>query len=175
MVVLKRKKASRQRGKKTYGFGAKKKHRGSGNKGGRGHAGSGKRADSKKPSFWKDKDYFGRRGFNRKQSLREHHISINVGALDENLESFISSGIAKKNGKGYLIDLNKAGYTKLLGSGSLKHSYEIIVENFSKKAKEKVEKAGGTIVIDEKKTQTKEKSKVESNNDAEESAEKKDN
>jgi len=164
MVVLKRKKASRQRGKKTYGFGAKKKHRGSGNKGGRGHAGSGKRADSKKPSFWKDKDYFGRRGFNRKQSLRENHVSINLGSLDEKLDSFISSGVAKKNGNRYVIDLKKAGYTKLLGSGSLKHNYEITVESFSKKAKEKVEKAGGIIKIDENKIQTNVKSKAESKN-----------
>lgn len=153
MVVLKRKKASRQRGKKTYGFGAKKKHRGSGNKGGRGHAGSGKRADSKKPSFWKDKDYFGRKGFNRKQSLRENHVSINVGALDEKLDSFVYSGIAKKKGNRYVIDLKKAGYTKLLGSGSLKNNYEITVDSFSKKAKEKVENAGGTIVMTEKETQ----------------------
>ena len=47
MTVNRRRKRVRQRGSKTHGWGAKKKHRGKGNRGGKGMAGSGKRADSK--------------------------------------------------------------------------------------------------------------------------------
>ena len=49
----KRSKNSRQRGSKTHGWGAMKKHRGAGHRGGRGAAGSGKRGDAKKPSIWR--------------------------------------------------------------------------------------------------------------------------
>ena len=62
MTVNKRKKVTRYRGSKTHGGGAKKKRRGAGNRGGRGMGGSGKRADSKKPSLWGAK-YFGKHGF----------------------------------------------------------------------------------------------------------------
>ena len=66
MVVHKQKKNKRMRGAKTtHGYGAKKKHRGSGNKGGKGMAGSGKRADQKKTMILKvfGNEYFGRHGF----------------------------------------------------------------------------------------------------------------
>jgi len=54
MTVHRRKKNKRMRGAKTtHGYGAKKKHRGSGNKGGKGMAGSGKRADQKKTMILK--------------------------------------------------------------------------------------------------------------------------
>ncbi len=45
------KKNKRQRGLSSHGWGHKKKHRGAGNRGGKGMAGTGKRADTKKPSI----------------------------------------------------------------------------------------------------------------------------
>ena len=54
MVVNKRKKFSRQRGGHTHGWGSKKKHRGSGNRGGKGMGGTGKRADQVKTLIWKE-------------------------------------------------------------------------------------------------------------------------
>ena len=45
------KKVRKFRGSHTHGYGSKKKHRGAGSRGGRGMAGSGKRADQKKPSI----------------------------------------------------------------------------------------------------------------------------
>ena len=68
MTVNKRSKNTRQRGHTTHGWGSMKKHRGKGHQGGAGMAGSGKRADSKKPSIWKDKRYFGKFGFIRSQN-----------------------------------------------------------------------------------------------------------
>ena len=66
MVVNKRKKSTRQRAGTTHGYGSMKKHRGAGHRGGRGASGTGKRADSKKPSIWKQTDYFGKHGFKKK-------------------------------------------------------------------------------------------------------------
>ena len=65
MPVNKRTKLSRYRGSHTHGCGSKKKRRGAGHKGGKGMAGSGKRADQKKPTILKlyGNDYYGRRGF----------------------------------------------------------------------------------------------------------------
>ena len=47
MTVNKRKKFSRYRGSMTHGCGSKKKRRGSGHRGGKGMAGTGKRSDKK--------------------------------------------------------------------------------------------------------------------------------
>ena len=68
----KRKKVNKYRGSQTHGGGAKKKRRGAGNRGGRGMAGSGKRADQKKPSILKEygNRYFGKRGFRSKNKKK---------------------------------------------------------------------------------------------------------
>ena len=129
-MINRRKKNSRQRGSKTHGWGAMKKHRGAGNRGGRGMAGTGKRADQMKPSIikWYGLDnYFGRHGFHRHASLIKKIKPINVGDL--NFDS-------------HEIDLSKLGYNKLLGKGEVKTKYIIKVEQCSKKAKEKIEKDG---------------------------------
>ena len=47
MPTNKRKKHTKMRAKTTHGYGSMKKNRGAGNRGGRGMAGSGKRADQK--------------------------------------------------------------------------------------------------------------------------------
>ena len=43
------------------------------------------------------------------------------------------------------INLTELGYDKLLGTGTLNKKYIIQVKSFTKKAKEKIEKAGGQI------------------------------
>ena len=62
----KRKKSSRMNGRKmgTHGTGARKNNRESGNKGGKGMSGSGKRGDQKKTLITKlyGHDYFGKKG-----------------------------------------------------------------------------------------------------------------
>ena len=77
MTVNKRKKNSRQRGSQTHGWGAKKKHRSFGNRGGKGMAGSGKRADSKKPSLWKER-YFGKIGFKSKKPVSRKILTFST-------------------------------------------------------------------------------------------------
>jgi large subunit ribosomal protein L15 len=132
----KRKKNTRQRGQTTHGWGSMKKHRGSGNKGGVGNAGSGKRGDAKKPSFWKNKNYFGMRGFTSK-SNKSKIISINISDL---------SKYTLKIGKNE-INLGDFGISKLLGTGNVNESYKIIVNFASAKAIEKIEKAKGSVTL----------------------------
>lgn len=140
MAVRKRKKNSRMRAKTTHGWGAKKKHRGSGNRGGFGMAGSGKRSHHKIMSTLKyyGKDYFGKHGF---YSIYKKKKGINIYNIEMNLDKF-----AKKEGDLYIVNLKGLGYDKLLGSGDVKHKLKIICSSCSANAKEKIEKAGGEIV-----------------------------
>jgi large subunit ribosomal protein L15 len=143
MTVNKRKKSSRLRASQTHGWGAKKKHRGAGNRGGRGMAGSGKRADQKKPSILKEygNTYFGKLGFTRPQKIVHKDKTINLYFLEENAEK-----IGKKEADFYVIDLGKLGYTKLLGTGEITKKFRVICKKVSKKAEEKIKKHHGEII-----------------------------
>ncbi|MBI2499254.1 uL15 family ribosomal protein [Candidatus Woesearchaeota archaeon] len=136
MTINKRKKNSRQRGSKTHGWGAMKKHRGAGNRGGRGLAGSGKKSDQLKPTIIKKfglSNYFGKAGFKRPQKLVNKKIkTMNVGDLIKFNKPEIN-----------LIEL---GFNKLLGEGKVTKKYTIKVESCSRLAKEKIENAGGSII-----------------------------
>ncbi len=116
--------------------GNSKRARGAGNRGGRGKAGYGKRAGHKKtklrsePSIKKDK------GFTSIKKVKNFHPkTINVGDLDK-----LSYKIGNE------IDLKKLGYDKLLAKGQIRNKLIIKTDNFTKSAKEKVEKAGGKII-----------------------------
>ena len=151
MVVNKRKKNDRQRGSKTHGWGAKKKHRGKGHQGGAGMAGTGKRADSKKPSVWKDVNYFGKHGFISKTPKVKIN-ALNVNYLEIHLDRLIASNIIKKEGAAYSVELEKLGYNKLLGDGRISNKFKITTPYASKSAIEKVKEAGGEVtgLIEEK-------------------------
>jgi len=134
MMVNKRKRSRRFRGSRTCGWGTKK-HRGAGNRGGRGMAGSGKRADQKKPTIIKlygYKEYFGKHGFKRPQKILEKINTINVGELK----------FEKKE-----INLDELGFGKLLGKGMPNTRYKITVRACSDLARDKIVKAGGSVTI----------------------------
>lgn len=160
MVVRIRKKFSRERGSHTHGWGSKKKHRGSGNRGGFGMAGTGKRADQMKTLIWKDKDYFGKHGFIKKGIIEKINF-VNIDYIDENLERLLKDKSISKEGSSYIIDLGKMGYNKLLGNGSVKNKLKIKVKYASSGAVEKVKKAGGEVVL-EVGSEKKEKAEQES-------------
>lgn len=143
MVINKRKKNSRQRGSKTHGYGSMKKHRGAGHRGGRGNAGSGKRGDAKKPTFWKD-EYFGKKGF--KIHNKKLAVPINLVELDKNAERWLAEKKIEKKSDMYIIDLGKLGFSKLIGKGKVLNKYEIKVDAYSTKAKEKLTEIGGKII-----------------------------
>jgi large subunit ribosomal protein L15 len=133
----KRKKSSRYRASKTHGCGSMKKRRGKGNKGGAGNAGSGKRADQKKPSFWKFES--GRIGFISKTRNRVNPITL------FDVQKLIKKGILKEeNG---IYDLDKLGYNKLLSKGHVT-KIKIKVSMASKKIIDEIKKVGGEIILD---------------------------
>ena len=144
MTIRKRKKSSRMRAETTHGYGAKKKHRGAGSRGGRGMAGSEKRAHQKKPTILKEygPSYFGKHGFKRPQNVMHEEKILNISYLEEHVET-----LAKKENDTYVFDAAKAGYTKILGAGTLTKRFKITCKKFSKKAKEKIEAAKGEVIL----------------------------
>ena len=143
-MLNKRKKTVKFRGHHTHGYGSKKKHRGSGHQGGVGMAGSGKKADQKKPSIWKDKKYFGRYGF----TVKSIKITpLNIFYIEEHFDSLLKDGKIKKTGDVYLINLKDMKANKLLGSGEVTRKYQIKSDFASASAVEKVKAAGGTVEV----------------------------
>lgn len=157
MVVNKRKKVSRQRGRHTHGWGSKKKHRGSGNRGGKGMAGTGKRADSIKTLIWKDVDYFGKHGFKFK-GVKRKIDAISIDYIQGHLNKLVDQGLITQEGNIFVVDLSKLGYNKLLGNGTVKNKFKIITKYASSNAIEKVKKAGGEVVVEVKKEEEEESS-----------------
>ena len=141
--VKKSKKSPRQMGSRTHGHGAMK--RGSGHRGGVGMAGTGKRADQKKSMITAKygNKYFGKQGITSRGTERDIRLRINIGQIDLNLEKY-----GKKVGDKWEINL---GSYKILGNGEVKNKLIIKAFEASKSAIEKVKKAGGEIIVKEKK------------------------
>ena len=144
MTINKRKKNERQRGSKTHGWGAKKKHRGKGHQGGAGMAGTGKRADSKKPSIWKER-YFGKYGFVSK-TPKVKIAPVNISYIEQHLNKYLLLDLIKKENEFYSVELDKLGFNKLLGDGRVSVKFRIKTPYASKSAIEKVKEAGGEII-----------------------------
>ncbi len=149
MATHKRKKLTRYRGSKTHGGGSMKKRRGAGNRGGRGKAGTGKRADTNKPSIWKNRLYFGKHGF-KPHSGRKDVKGVNVGYLNDKIEGFAQRGTAAEKSSSYEIDISRLGFRKLLGSGNVTKKMNIKADCASERAVEKIKKAGGNVALAEK-------------------------
>ena len=145
MVITKRKKNSRQRAGTTHGWGSMKKHRGKGNKGGCGMAGTGKRNDAKKPSIWKNKKYFGKHGFKKKGMIIKI-VAINISELELKMSTLLENKKINKEGDIFTIDLGALGYNKLLGTGVVKSKMKITVDSASEKAVSKIASNGGEVV-----------------------------
>ncbi len=145
-MMNKRKKFSRMRASHTHGGGAKKKRRGSGHRGGFGMAGSGKRADQKKPTILKlyGNEYFGKHGFKRPGKVVVRIKAINISDIERNLELYLSKNLVSKENNVYILDLKKLGYNKIIGAGNIYNKYKVI-GRVSKKARDKIEKLGGII------------------------------
>lgn len=133
------------RGSKTHGWGSMKKHRGGGHKGGRGMAGTGRKADSKKPSIWSNPDYFGRHGFVKYNA--RIITAVNVVDIDEKIERYVAEKKAKLENGTYFIDLKDIGFNKLLGKGKATKKLKITCSYASKKAIESVKNAGGEVIL----------------------------
>ncbi len=143
MPINKRKKVSRMRGTHSHGWGDKKKHRGGGNRGGRGNAGMGKRADAMKPSMWKNTLYFGKHGFKSKNAVRVD--AVNLQYLVNHIETMVEENLAASKAGVYTVDLRKLGFDKLLSKGNISKKMHIIVDAATGSAIAKVEQAGGSV------------------------------
>lgn len=139
-----KRKNRKYRGSKTHGGGSMKKRRGAGSRAGRGRAGSGKRGDQQKPSYWRTWQ-MGKHGFT--QHNQDPVEAVNVSDLDSALSKLVDSGVAVKKGNSYIIDLKEAGVDKLLGSGQVRNVLEVTVKAASASAISKIEAAGGSVKL----------------------------
>jgi len=130
------------RGLRTHGRG-KKSGRGAGIIGGHGNAGLGKH---KKLHMLKyDREHFGRRGFKRPQCVVSANRIINIKEMMEQLDRYVSLGIATKDGDLYAVNLTEAGIDKLLGTGEVNIAVKVTVSQISAQAREKIEASGGSV------------------------------
>lgn len=136
-------KTRKKRGSRTCGYGRVGQHRGSGTKGER-RAGRHKHLWSYVIKY--EPEYFGKRGFTSPKSLRRRENPINLGQLEELVEKLSVEGkLEEKDGK-IFVDLEKLGYTKLLGMGEISKPVVVKVQAFSTSAAEKIEAVGGQII-----------------------------
>jgi large subunit ribosomal protein L15 len=134
MKLNKRKKSKKMRGSRTHGHAAKKT-KGSGNRGGKGMAGTGKKAGQKLTFLHKYMpDYFGKRGITSRKSEKKRNNVMNVGEIQNKYKAG---------------EVNLEDY-KILGEGEVKDKYVVKAKSFSKQAGEKIEKAGGKMILLEK-------------------------
>lgn len=130
------------RGKGTHGWGARKKHQGSGHRGGFGMAGTGKRADQKKSLVIHlyGNNYFGKQGITSRATKRRKNKVINIGYIAKNID-IIQKKFGNKEG---VIDLSDY---KILGEGELNKAVKIKARAISNSAREKIERVGGEIKL----------------------------
>lgn len=142
MKTHKKKKRVRMRGTRYHGWAAKK-HKGSGNRGGKGMSGSGKRADQKKTWVIRYRyPYFGKQGFTSRKTERDKNKAIQLKDIERNLDSFAEK-YGRKTNQGYEINLSNY---KVLGNDKISAKLILKVKGISKKAREQVERAGGKII-----------------------------
>ena len=130
-------KTRRLRGGRHMGWGQVGQHRASGHKGGLGVTGFQKHHYS---SLLKDEpDHYGH------ESTSPPHPNItkkwaSVRDLDDLFTKFGKEESGKK-----IVDLESAGYDKLLGGGNISNAYSVKVKNFTASAEEKLKAVGGEI------------------------------
>ena len=131
-------KTRKLRGGRHMGWGQVGQHRASGHKGGLGVTGFQKHHYS---SLLKDEpDHYGH------ESTSPPHPNItrkwaSVRDLDDLFTKF-----GKEEGGKKIVDLESAGYDKLLGGGNISNAYSVKIENFTASAEEKLKAVGGEIV-----------------------------
>ena len=122
------------RGRSRYHGRGKKAGRGAGLRGGRGNAGINKHRLMTRLKYMPG--HWGMHGFNRHPSLRKVNVSINLKEISQTVE-------------GDEVNLGDMGYDKLLGSGRIDRAMKITVASASARAIEKVEAAGGSVILED--------------------------
>lgn len=138
---------SRFRGSSSHGGGHKKKRRGAGHRGGVGLSGTGARGDQKKSMILRKfgKDYYGKHGFTSIHKSSNKVLSITY--LENNFDNLVEAGVIVKEGNEFIFDSTIFKYDKVLGNGSFSKKLTVICDSISATAKEKIEAAGGKVVL----------------------------
>lgn len=146
MVVRRRKKSKKLRGRtRTMGWGRIGQHRKSGSRGGFGLVGF-----HKHKWTWTIKyapHWFGKHGFTQPPTIVAEINAINVGELDEIARDMLGQGIAQKEDNKVVIDVSVLGFNKVLGRGKITLPLKVITPAITERAREKIEAAGGEVVI----------------------------
>jgi large subunit ribosomal protein L15 len=155
-MQIKRNKRSRIRAaKRTAGHGSKKKHRGSGHRGGFGLSNIGKRGSAKiqKITGSGGNIDLGKHGF---KSLEKKANAINLLELQSRLHLYFVKNQIIKEKNVYFVDLGKLGYEKLLSKGQVNEKMNIKVESATQNAVDKVKAYGGSVEVGPAKEATEE-------------------
>ncbi len=148
MKIKRRVKSKRFRGSQTARRGHKARTRGSGNQGGKGWSGTGKRGKAKKTLVIRmtggGNTYFGASKTLRRGTAPIKLQVINLDNIEKDLARFVQNGIAKAAKGGY--ELTLTGY-KILGDGEVSQKLHITATRASASAKNKIEKAGGSLAL----------------------------
>lgn len=142
------KKINKLRAHRGSGYGFTKGHRASGQRGGKGMAGSKKHHYIK--VMQEDPRYFGKWGFKKPQKLIDNLTAVNIGDIDEAADRLVAREQATMTGKRYNIDVSELGIDRILGSGKVTRKLNLTgVKAITPRAREKVTGAGGTIDLPE--------------------------
>ncbi|MDG5775713.1 uL15 family ribosomal protein [Haloarculaceae archaeon H-GB1-1] len=143
-------KKKRQRGSRTHSGGSHKNRRGAGHRGGRGNAGRDKHEFHNHPPL-------GKSGFTRPEKVQDTVETVDVRELDEDALVLAADGVAEETDGGYRIDVrdvvddgHEVDVVKVLGAGQVRNELELIADDFSDSAAEKVEAAGGSVELTER-------------------------
>jgi len=133
-------KTRRLRGGRNMGWGQIGQHRASGHKGGLGVSGMMKHHYS--TLLKEDPNHFGH------DSTHPPHPNItkkwaSVRDLDDLFSKF-----GKEEGGKKIIDLEAAGFEKILGGGKVSNTYTVKVNRFTATAEEKIKAVGGDVLSD---------------------------
>lgn len=147
MKTKRRRKGTRYPGSKTHGRGRKNRTRGSGNQGGVGMSGTGKRGDQKKTLVINlyGNDYFGKDARGAGTRAKKKVPVLSLWAISNSIHGMVKSGIAKESKGAYEIEAKKY---KIVGNDKPHVKLLIKARAASKGAIEAVKAAGGEIILE---------------------------
>lgn len=126
------------RGSNTGGRGYGKRARHAGNRGGRGRAGGGKRAQQRLATFRANKHSY--------NEVNEKRVPLNLNYLGYRIEKLIKSGTVKKDGDRVVINLSELGYSKICGKFGKTKLKLLVYGSASERAKNEIVSAGGEVL-----------------------------
>jgi large subunit ribosomal protein L15 len=136
-------KTRKYRGSRTHGWGQIGQHRDHGKSGGRGKSGMHKGKWTYTVKY--EPEHFGDKGFKCPTGIGELK-TINVGELDQLVDSLKASDKVKFEDGKYIVNLAELGYEKLLGAGKVTKPLMVKATFYSDMASKKISDAGGRVV-----------------------------